>query len=152
MKKVLQITALSALFITFVQAENTLTPQEQADLQRRQNRTHEVKSAYLQDKIEHGARVETAEFRFVLKLLEIKNNTTTHEAYKNELIFNKMVTYLEKRKDNLSQALTFVLKALSLSIEELAQRVGTKDQLGTMQRFVDQNQQNEPYQFDGNTF
>lgn len=101
-------------------------------------RTEEEKATYLQSKLNRGDKLETAEFRFALKLVEYKENlengSITQEKFNKKMIA-KVALYLSK-PGNLGW--TFVCQYMMLPLEELQNKVGTKETLGTMQRYITQ--------------
>jgi len=143
MKK-LHILALFALFVGSIHAgdegaqsrEDFLAAKVATD-----ERTPEQKSAYLQSKqAKADFRPETPEFRFALKLAEyrndLENGDMTQEDF-NTIIDRKIKTYFSNDASKIAGE-SFIHEYLSLPLAELKTLVGTKDTLGTMQRFVDQ--------------
>jgi hypothetical protein len=107
-------------------------------------KSKEEKEAYFKSKIEAGAREESAEFRLALKLNEyLCANHTNWEK-----IIDKISLYLSKRTDNMVEALEFVQHLFTLSHEQLDEYVGTKNKLGLLKRFKNQDMTKEPYAYD----
>jgi len=124
-----------------------------SDEYRRAHRTDTQRDEYLESKRQkEGHRDETAEFRFALKLAEYKemleNGTMSQEEY-DKTIARKSEVYLDKFKNekarntliakNIEEASAFLNEYINLPLRELQARVGTKEELGSMQRYVDQN-------------
>jgi len=55
----------------------------------------------------------------------------------NKTVIQKMRLYFEKANDPI-KALKFLQEYLHLNLHALKQRVGTKEKMGTMRRFIDQ--------------
>ncbi len=133
MKKQLYLTIVSICILQ----QRTSTMDEKPNIARMKERTDEERQAYLEKKINNGVRLETDEFRFVLKLAEyldkLQRGVITQDEF-DRIVNIKIGVYLGKKPEG--QA--FVDEYRSLSLDELEKEVGTKEEPGLMKRYKDE--------------
>ena len=104
-------------------------------------RTSEQKVEYKQSKIKKNTKMETPEFRFALKLTEYYekaiNNQMTPIDFIQE-ISRKVANYIENSQNkNHDEIKDFLNTYLSLSLNELKVQIGTKEEEGIMNRYIE---------------
>lgn len=111
-----------------------------AETQKRLERTNEERQRYLEEKKAKGVKLETPEFRFALKLAEYKaklENGSMTETDFNATIGKKIQVYIAKlAPEDVLCGLVFLEEYRKLPLSELHARVGTKEEMGTMQRYT----------------
>lgn len=142
MKK-LQLLMIAILSTTAIKADLNYGNYRQFGEVAQARRTHDQKAAYKQSKIDKGASMETAEFRFALKLSEYYGKLLSGDMKALEFIeeiSRKVQNYLNNKENHSTheEKAAFLNEYLKLSLEDLQDRVGTIETPGSMQRYVDQ--------------